>query len=117
MVDHRIPTGRGGPCSSEADFYNLLRSHHDCTAAEFFGDKFQSLRQDHRSYFTHSDLHDSNLLVEGGRLSGIIDWECAGFKPEYWEFTKTMWFTYNVPHWEALFRRALGGISMRRNSK
>lgn len=26
--------------------------------------------------------------MEQGRLSGIVDWESAGFRPEYWEFTK-----------------------------
>lgn len=109
MVDHRIPNGRGGPCNSEADFYNVLTSNQQCTAAEFFGDRFQSLRQDHRSYFTHSDFHYSNLLVDQGRLSGIIDWECASYKPEYWEYTKTMWFSLNDPELGPLFRRALGG--------
>ncbi|PGH13430.1 hypothetical protein AJ79_03709 [Helicocarpus griseus UAMH5409] len=39
-------------------------------------------------FFTHSDLHQTNIFVEAGRLSGIIDWEYAGFKPEYWEYTR-----------------------------
>jgi thiamine kinase-like enzyme len=41
--------------------------------------------------FTHADLHPSNILIDRGRLSGIVDWECAGFYPEYWEFTKLMY--------------------------
>lgn len=40
-------------------------------------------------YFTHSDLHRTNIFVRQGRLSGIIDWEHAGFKPEYWRYTNS----------------------------
>ncbi|EFE45180.1 hypothetical protein TRV_00053 [Trichophyton verrucosum HKI 0517] len=41
--------------------------------------------------FTPLDLHRSNLFVTRGRLSGIIGWKNAGFKPEYWEFTRSLW--------------------------
>lgn len=33
----------------------------------------------------------TNLFVTRGRLSGIVDWENAGFKPEYWEYIRSMW--------------------------
>jgi len=26
-------------------------------------------------------------MVKGGKVVGIIDWECAGWYPEYWEYT------------------------------
>ncbi|QPG97842.1 hypothetical protein C2857_006930 [Epichloe festucae Fl1] len=29
-------------------------------------------------------------MVHNGRISGIIDWESAGWYPEYWEFTTPM---------------------------
>jgi hypothetical protein len=29
-----------------------------------------------------------NILVQDGRISGIVDWENAGWYPEYWEYTK-----------------------------
>lgn len=45
----------------------------------------------YRSVFIHTDLHPSNILIDRGRLTGIVDWECAGFFPEYWEFTKLMY--------------------------
>lgn len=36
--------------------------------------------------FTHGDLAMSNIMVQNGNLSGIIDWERAGFFPAWWEF-------------------------------
>ena len=41
----------------------------------------------HRVCFTHGDIHDGNIIVKNGRLAGIIDWEHAGWYPEYWEAT------------------------------
>lgn len=41
--------------------------------------------------FTHADLNASNILVEGGHITGIIDWEFAGWYPEYWDYTKMWW--------------------------
>jgi aminoglycoside phosphotransferase (APT) family kinase protein len=56
----------------------------------------------HDIVFTHADLNLRNILVdEMGRISGIVDWECAGWYPEYWEYTK-MHFTVRVtPRWIA----------------
>lgn len=45
------------------------------------------LDKPHRICFTHSDLNASNILVKDGRLAGIVDWEFAGWYPEYWEYT------------------------------
>jgi aminoglycoside phosphotransferase len=43
----------------------------------------------HKIVFTHADINMRNVLVdENGRISEIVDWECAGWYPEYWEYTK-----------------------------
>lgn len=43
--------------------------------------------------FTHGDFKAHNILVDDeGQLSGFLDWESAGWYPEYWEFTTTMRF-------------------------
>jgi aminoglycoside phosphotransferase (APT) family kinase protein len=104
VFDHRIPDNKGGPFNSEADFYDHLTSHLKCTIEQAFPD--EHLRYDHRSYFTHSDFSLGNLLVEGGRLSGIVDWECAGFLPEYWEFTKAVYSSFDNPGLTAVYSRA-----------
>lgn len=100
VVDHRVPDKSGGPFNTEADFTKYLCL--GCSPAEALGDV--PVPQGHRSYFTHSDFDYSNLLIENGRLSGIVDWECAGYKPEYWEFTKAL-YTFDGGARGALFRR------------
>ena len=42
----------------------------------------------HQICFAHGDLNMRNILVDRGRLSGIVDWENAGWLPEYWDYTK-----------------------------
>ncbi|XP_044723826.1 phosphotransferase enzyme family domain-containing protein [Hirsutella rhossiliensis] len=39
--------------------------------------------------FTHGDLTTRNVLVNDGKLTGIIDWEGCGFFPAWWEFVST----------------------------
>lgn len=42
----------------------------------------------HRVVFTHGDFKEHNVLVDDDRnLTGWLDWESAGWYPEYWEFT------------------------------
>ena len=35
-----------------------------------------------RVCLNHGDFRTGNLLVQGGRLSGVLDWEFAGYRPE-----------------------------------
>lgn len=104
MIDHRVPDMKFGPYNSKADFHNHLYHIGVSQALKDFMTAVHS--RAHRSFFTHSDLHPTNILVEEGRLSGIIDWECAAFKPEYWEFTKAMYGVWNRKPMEDVFRRA-----------
>lgn len=50
----------------------------------------------HRVLFTHSDLKHHNILVSGSRITGFLDWESAGWYPEYWEFTTAFRITPEV---------------------
>lgn len=56
----------------------------------------------HDIVFTHADLNMRNILVDGnGRISGIVDWECAGWYPEYWEYTKAHFSARSSIRWTA----------------
>lgn len=49
------------------------------------------LAQSKVSHFTHGDVAPRNILVdESCRITGIIDWELAGWYPEYWEYANIM---------------------------
>ncbi|KAF7957508.1 hypothetical protein EAE96_003085 [Botrytis aclada] len=78
-LDYRIDSEVVGPFPSEKEFSESLQlgilpglMH----------------RTDHKIRFTHSDLNMRNILVKDGKISGIVDWENAGWYPEYWEYTK-----------------------------
>ncbi|KAJ3747084.1 kinase-like domain-containing protein [Lentinula detonsa] len=45
-------------------------------------------------YFSHGDLHEGNILIDpqSGAITGIIDWEAAGFRPLWSEVTGVGWF-------------------------
>ncbi|KAI1659296.1 kinase-like protein [Daldinia decipiens] len=36
--------------------------------------------------FSHSDVHEGNIMVKDGNFVGLIDWELAGFYPSWWEY-------------------------------
>lgn len=44
----------------------------------------------YRTVFTHADIGPYNILVRNGRIAAILDWEFAGWYPEYWEYTRSV---------------------------
>lgn len=92
ISDHQFEHETWGPFNTVGDFTNHLvrnvfniQQHKDKRPLSILQEK------KHEVCFTHSDLHMSNIIVRQGRLSGLIDFEDAGFKPEYWEFTRALW--------------------------
>ncbi|PLB33735.1 aminoglycoside phosphotransferase family protein [Aspergillus candidus] len=44
-----------------------------------------------RSVFTHADIAPRNVMVdEENRVTGLLDWEWAGWYPDYWEYAQIM---------------------------
>lgn len=41
----------------------------------------------------HGDIHENRLLADGGRLTGIIDWETARVDHPFWDFDLGEWGT------------------------
>ncbi|KAI0425487.1 kinase-like protein [Xylaria sp. FL1042] len=55
-----------------------------------------------QSVFTHADLAPRNVLVDDrGKITGLIDWEFAGWYPDYWEYAKTQvqWLAEDFMVW------------------
>lgn len=52
--------------------------------------------------FTHGDLAPRNILVDDhGHITAILDWEFAGWHPEWWETVRAYTFCNDVPGWTA----------------
>jgi aminoglycoside phosphotransferase (APT) family kinase protein len=88
-----------GPFLTEEDMHeNILRRYErgledsgDCYLVLFRGMVQRMLKEHpHRVCFTHADLASCNVVIENGRISGIIDWSQAGWYPEYWEDSRLM---------------------------
>ncbi|KAL2371845.1 hypothetical protein RJZ57_003717 [Blastomyces gilchristii] len=60
----------------------------------------------YRVFFTHADLKPGNVLVHSGRLSGFVDWEFAGWYPEYWEYSKACYVVYGWQLWLETMKKA-----------
>lgn len=40
-----------------------------------------------------------NVMVQDGKFSGFVDWENAGWYPEYWDYTKAHYVTKFYKRW------------------
>ncbi|CAM1501737.1 Fc.00g037210.m01.CDS01 [Cosmosporella sp. VM-42] len=49
------------------------------------------LPRSRKSVFTHGDIAPRNIMVDkSGQILGLIDWESAGWYPDYWEYASMM---------------------------
>ncbi|KAG6873287.1 hypothetical protein C0995_000722 [Termitomyces sp. Mi166 len=84
-----------GPWESEAAFNAFLLKPLDKVNSPKWQQKFTNAlaSYNHRIVFSHADLSPENVIVnkETGEVTGIIDWEMAGWWPEYWEYRKAMY--------------------------
>ncbi|POR36758.1 Protein kinase-like domain protein [Tolypocladium paradoxum] len=84
-----------GPFVDEEAFNQLLRNPDDPS------------RRNHTFVLTHADLNFRNILVDeavqadgttGWTVTGIVDWETAGYYPEYWEYTKSLFESFRYSY-------------------
>ena len=59
----------------------------------------------HRITFTHGDMHADNILSHNGQMTGLIDWDCAGWFPEYWDYAVAIYHHRRNPFWVGCFSR------------
>lgn len=60
-----------------------------------------SSSQDDRKVLTHGDLHQSNIMVNGDVVTGIIDWGAAGYSTSAREYFCIRWQALD-PEWRDL---------------
>ncbi|KAI0073546.1 kinase-like protein [Panus rudis PR-1116 ss-1] len=95
----RLPGGQVGPCDDENAFHDAflaLGSPNYWYSSRPFSEVLATAQEmatiTHTITFTHGDLMGHNIMVHDGHISGIIDWECAGWFPEYWEYVSMLRF-------------------------
>ena len=62
----------------------------------------QNLPDDAKIKFTHGDIHRSNILVTSTtpmKIASIVDWEQAGWLPDYWEVCKARFTVGQNDEW------------------
>ena len=91
----RVPKHVMGPFENEAALHRYLlkpASSHSFASREKYEETLALAKRiqekPHQVVFTHGDFKEHNVLVDDdGNLTGWLDWESAGWYPEYWEFT------------------------------
>jgi aminoglycoside phosphotransferase (APT) family kinase protein len=58
----------------------------------------------HGHVLVHGDVHEHQLLVTGGEITGILDWETARVDHPFWDFDLGEWGT-------GLWRQQRAGFS------
>ncbi|KFY12693.1 hypothetical protein V492_03725 [Pseudogymnoascus sp. VKM F-4246] len=107
-MDHRVGHIRFGPFHSVSDFHDYLRLGGPLESWEYdpVVKKIHSRPEPYKVKFTHADLNPTNVQYHNGKIQAIIDWEFAGWYPEYWEYTK-MYFAEG-PLYKPFFDAVVG---------
>lgn len=97
IFDERLPTKSSwGPFNSVHEFHSRLRNDIDLEhLSESSPADLQKLIEFHKqvsdtTVLTHGDLSSLNIMCRGDDVVGIVDWETAGWLPNYWEYV-TAW--------------------------
>lgn len=100
VYDCRLPTrDLHGPFADVQEFHRYLRQGYDDEYSE--NAELDEIVKLHKGSwpicFTHGDLSSLNIIAKGDEITGIVDWETAGWYPSYWEYA-TAWNVnvYNV---------------------
>ncbi|RDL39333.1 Uncharacterized protein BP5553_03673 [Venustampulla echinocandica] len=97
----RVPDHKVGPCETPQEFHEYLLApvRYPSFVSEAVNKekvrsarKLQSLQRPGVK-FTHGDIKHHNILVdEEGHITELLDWESAGWYPEFWEYTTALRF-------------------------
>lgn len=90
----------GGPFDSEQEFNKFVLGYLIKSLPNILRHYAESgLLDHHEIVFTHGDFAPRNILVEGDRVTAIIDWEFAGWYPEHWEYIRAFRDWNSMPDW------------------
>lgn len=69
----------------------------------------RAMAKSYQIKFTHGDLAPRNILINPKtlKIAALVDWEHAGWWPEYWEYTRTYFCNQGWAEWWQLFQEAI----------
>ncbi|KAL1857518.1 hypothetical protein Daus18300_010276 [Diaporthe australafricana] len=103
VVIPSIITRSGGPFQNSSELHKWLAnplSRHQAQSM-FWRQITAELDADYPIVFTHADIAARNIMIRDGRIVAILDWEFAGWLPEYWEYVFALRGLDNID-WETL---------------
>ena len=105
---NRVDELQFGPFPSVSAFHSYLLSHVRLPHREEMTKAAEGIyAKPHTVYFTHGDLNLRNILAENGRVTGIVDWTCAGWYPCYWEMGKALYVHRRFQKWRDVWTSIL----------
>lgn len=129
IYDYRYTSGKGtgphieecfGPFHDAHEFHLWLRNgftYHESSEGREESEQDVDINrmcqiQDRRNYttkLTHGDFNSNNILVKNNKVTGIIDWEMAGWYPDYWEYTSAWHVNAYDEFWRTEVDKILDG--------
>lgn len=105
-------------CANEEEFNEFLLCE-TRSPSYSAADLKSMLRTDHRLHFTHADLMPNNIMIEDGKIVALLDWEFAGWYPEWWEVAKfskfpgaSQWVGYKTYIFDNLYDKEVRAYEM-----
>lgn len=93
----QISTIEDGPFDTEQHFNEFILGDTVKPAPDFLRRYAKhTLLDNHDIAFTHPGFCP---IVDGARVTAILDWEYAGWYPEYWEYIQTLRQVRPMPDW------------------
>ena len=82
----------GRPLLSDSELRSRIYERYlHCGGTRYENQLLDMLPTSEHSVFTHADIAPRNVMVdEQNNVTGILDWEWAGWYPEYWEYAQIM---------------------------
>lgn len=90
----------GGPFHSEADLNEFVVDVPKEAPAPLREAFVSALPTDSRIVFSHGDICPRNIMVKDGHITALLDWEYAGWYPEYWEYVKHFDHSTDCKDWK-----------------